>query len=149
MAVSRALRRLLRIRDLEEEQCRLALESALAELRRLEHALKVRWAGAGRPAIALCAAHTRRRSDRLAGLQQSQSAERAKRFERRMAEVGFLVGELRRVFLAKRVERRQAQTLIDETEERDRVEAARRGQQALDDRYGSRLHGEKTTPALP
>jgi hypothetical protein len=39
MAVSRALRRLLRIRELEEEQCRLALESTLGELNRLESAL--------------------------------------------------------------------------------------------------------------
>ncbi len=39
MAVSRALRRLLRIRELEEEQSRLALESALGELNRLKHAL--------------------------------------------------------------------------------------------------------------
>ena len=34
MAVSRALRRLLRVRELEEEQSRLALESALGELQR-------------------------------------------------------------------------------------------------------------------
>jgi len=40
MAVSRALRRLLRIRELEEEQNRLALESALGELNRLEYALE-------------------------------------------------------------------------------------------------------------
>jgi len=39
VAVSRALRRLLRIREIEEEQCKLALESALGELHRLEHAL--------------------------------------------------------------------------------------------------------------
>jgi len=39
MAVSRALRRLLRIRDLEEEQCRLALDSAVSERNRLEHVL--------------------------------------------------------------------------------------------------------------
>jgi hypothetical protein len=40
MAVSRALRRLLRIRDLEEEQRRVALESALVELHRLQHSLE-------------------------------------------------------------------------------------------------------------
>jgi len=39
MAVSRALRRLLRIRDLQEEQSRLVLESALGELHRLENAM--------------------------------------------------------------------------------------------------------------
>ena len=40
MAVSRALRRLLRVRNLEEGQCRLALDSALGELSRLEQALE-------------------------------------------------------------------------------------------------------------
>jgi hypothetical protein len=39
MAVSNALRRLLKIRAIEEEQSRLALESALGELNRLEVAL--------------------------------------------------------------------------------------------------------------
>ena len=39
MAISRGLRRLLRVRNLEEEQSRQALESALGELNRLESAL--------------------------------------------------------------------------------------------------------------
>src|SRR5260370_7630809 len=39
MAVSRAMRRLLRIRDLEEERHRVALESALGDLHILENAL--------------------------------------------------------------------------------------------------------------
>ena len=39
MAVPRALRRLLHIRSLEEEQRWLALESAIGELKRLERAL--------------------------------------------------------------------------------------------------------------
>ena len=36
MAASRALRRLLRIREIEEEQRHVAVESAVAELKRLE-----------------------------------------------------------------------------------------------------------------
>ena len=36
MAASRALRRLLRIREIEEEQCHIAVESALGGLKRLE-----------------------------------------------------------------------------------------------------------------
>jgi hypothetical protein len=46
MAVSRALRRLLRIRDLEEEQSRLALESAIGDLNRLESTLAATSSGA-------------------------------------------------------------------------------------------------------
>ena len=38
MALSRALRRLLRIRDIEEEQSRIALEAAIGDRRRLEQA---------------------------------------------------------------------------------------------------------------
>jgi hypothetical protein len=40
----------------------------------------------------------------------------------------------------KRVERKQAEALIQETEARDAVEANRHSQQALDDWYRNRLH---------
>jgi hypothetical protein len=54
------------------------------------------------------------------------------------------VATLRQEFLGKRVERRQAETLIRETEARDAIEAGRRGQQALDDWYRFRLHRAET-----
>jgi hypothetical protein len=47
------------------------------------------------------------------------------------------------VFLAKRVERRQAETLIHEIEAQDAVIAGRRSQQALDDWYLNRLQATK------
>ena len=40
----------------------------------------------------------------------------------------------------KRVERRQAETLIHETEAQEVIESGRRGQQSLDDWYSSRLY---------
>ncbi len=43
----------------------------------------------------------------------------------------------------KRVEHRQAETLIQETEAREAIEAGRRGQQALDGWYSSRLYREQ------
>jgi flagellar biosynthesis chaperone FliJ len=145
MAVSRALRRLLRIRDLEEEQSRLALESALGELNRLEHALAATAERdrRGRRLIE-ASAHTGQLPDRLAGLEESRAADRLvavlePRIEAKTEEVT----ELRQEFLMKRVERRQAETLIRETEARDAIEADRHGQQALDDWYGSRLHCEE------
>src|SRR5271157_295073 len=75
MAVSRALRRLLRIRELEEEQSRLALESALGELHRLEHALEaaVQRERRGRSLIQ-ASAQTGELPDRLAGLEETRSA---------------------------------------------------------------------------
>ncbi len=151
MAVSRALRRLLRIRNLEEEQSRLAVESALVELRRLEHALSatVERERRGRGLITL-SARNGELPDRVAGVAEMHIANaHASALTPRIAEAEVEVADLREEFLLRRVERRQAETLIDETEERDAIEAARRGQQALDDWYGVRLHGEETTPARP
>jgi hypothetical protein len=75
MAVSRGLRRLLRIRDLEEEQCRLALESAMGTLHRLQHALEatVERGRRGRRLIE-ASVHSGELTDRLAGLEEIRSA---------------------------------------------------------------------------
>ena len=61
MAVSRALRRLLRVLEIEEEQSRLALESAVGELGILEHSLT--------------ATRTRERSGRRLVISSAQSGE--------------------------------------------------------------------------
>lgn len=141
MAASRALRRLLRIRDLEEEQSRLALESALGELSRSEQALAATLER-GRQGRRLVEASVRSGQflDRLAGLEETRSALRhAAALEGRINAMEEDVAALRLEFLGKRVKRRQAETLIQETEAREAVAAGRRAQQALDDRYGSRL----------
>ena len=143
MAVSRALRRLLRIRDLEEEQCRIALESAQGELNRLNDAKvantgRERW---GRRLV-VQSASSGELPDRLSGLEETCTAGRfALALASRIETVQEDVVRLREEFLAKRVEVRQAETLIKETEAREAVEAARRSQQTLDDWYRSRLHG--------
>lgn len=142
MAVSNALRQLLRIRELEEEQSRLALESALGELRRLEQALEAsaQWDRRGRGLVE-ASARSGRLTDRLAGLEESRAAARLKAaLTPRIALGEEEVSELRQEFLAKRVERRQAETLIEETEAREAIEADRRNQQSIDDWYRSRLH---------
>jgi flagellar biosynthesis chaperone FliJ len=151
MPVSRSLRRLLRIRDLEEEQSRLALESALGELNRLEHALAAS-TERDRRGRKLVGASVRSGElpDRVAGLEETQAAgRRAAVLAPRIAQTELAVVALRQEFLGKRVERRQAQTLIEENEARDAVEAGRHGQQALDDWYRARLYraeGEGKTP---
>jgi len=139
------MRRLLRIRDIQEEQSKLALESALGELRQMEHAL-VATADLGRRGRSLVVASARSGElpDRLAGIEETHAAtRRAQALEPRIAEAKSEVNALRQEFLLKRVERRQAETLIEETEARDAVEAARRGQQALDDWFGNRQHREE------
>ncbi|HVZ82571.1 MAG TPA: hypothetical protein VG893_02770 [Terracidiphilus sp.] len=135
MAVARGLRRLLHVRELEEEQRRLALETALAELHRLQEQLgrAQRQDRRGRELIT-SSAHTGEIADRLAGLEESRAAaRRTKALADRLSDIEAEVGELRAAYLAVRVERRQAEVLIEETESREAAEAARRSQQDLDD----------------
>ncbi len=145
MAVSRALRRLLKIRDLEEEQHRLTLESAMGELRRLENALvaTARRDKRGRALVGKSAS-SGELPDRLAGLVESRAAQlgAAVLTPRIAASKSQAVG-LRDMYLQKRIERRQAETLIEETEAKDVLEAERRTQQGLDDWYRSRLFGNQ------
>jgi hypothetical protein len=142
VAVSRALRRLLRIRDLEEEQARLALEAALVERHRLDqalHAASARERG-GRELVA-ASARSGELPDRLAGLEETRIAERLESvLTPRLAEAEDEVFALRGEYLAARVERRQAGTLIEEAAARDALDFERRSQQGLDDWFRNRLH---------
>jgi hypothetical protein len=141
MAVSRALRHLLRVRDLEEGQRRLALESAMNEQRRLENALAAtsERARRGRRLVAT-SANTGELPDRLAGLEETRAAVRhAAVLTPRIADAELDVAALRQEYLAKRIERRQAETVIRETEAKEAIESSRRGQRTLDDWYLNRL----------
>lgn len=141
MPVSRSLRRLLRVRDIEEEQCRLALESALGELNRLERAMAAT-VERDRQGRRLVEAGVRGGEllDRVAGLEETHAASRmATVLASRMAETALDAAALRKEYLGKRVERRQAETLIGETEARDAVATGRREQQGIDDWYRSRM----------
>ena len=145
MAVSRALRRLLRIREIEEEQRRLALEAALNELARMERALEA--AGKrqlrGRRLVAL-SARSNDPADRLAGLEQAGAAAyHAGHLAGRIESAAGQVAVLRENLLASRVERRQAETLIEETAARDAIVNSRRGQQAQDDWFAMRRFREQ------
>jgi len=147
MAVSRALRRLLRIRDLQEEQSRLVLESALGELHRLENAMTATFERdrLGR-SLVQASARTGELPERLAGLEETRAASRhAAALVPRIDAAEEEVRDLRQEFLLKRVERRQAETLLRETEAREAAQSDRRSQQALDDGYGSRLRSNNGT----
>ena len=145
MAVSRALRRLLRIRDLEEEQSRIALESAIGDLRRLEHAQA---ATAERDLrgrrLVIASVHTGELTDRLAGLVEQHAADRVQRaLAPRILDAEQDVAGLREDYLDRRVERRQAETLVKESEAHDALDAERKSQQGLDDWFRNRLHRVK------
>ncbi len=142
MAVSRGLRRLLRVRELEEEQRRLALEAAMTELHRIEDALdQAGERGRNGRELVTASVHSGELTDRLAGLEESRSAaRRAEVLADRFSDAEAEVAELRESYLSTRVERRQAEALIEETEARDAVEAKRRSQQDLDDWHRSRMN---------
>jgi hypothetical protein len=167
MSHSRSLHQLLRIRQIEEEQSRTSLEAALGELNRLARALVVaherelrgrvlvhaslRWgsmvrAGDMATKNILDAANpvSEEGIDRLAGAADVHSARRLiESLTRRLrAQEGF-VEQLRSAFLAHRVERRQAETLIAEERARHMSEVDRRAQQAIDDWFGGRLIRQK------
>jgi flagellar biosynthesis chaperone FliJ len=140
-AVLRGLRRLLQLRQLEEDQSRVALESALAELHRLEQALTT--AGErGRRSRQLVhlAVRTDEMCDRIAGLEEGRAALRlAAMLEEAIPRARQTADVLRSNYQSARVERRQVETLLREAEAAEALNAGRRSQQALDDRYGSRL----------
>lgn len=141
MAVSRALRRLLRVRELEEEQRRRVLESALGELHALESALE-RNAERGRAGRRLVTEGIQENelADRQAGMVQQRVAGRLGAWlEQRMEPAAARVNDVRAAYLATRAERRQAETLIEETEARDARELLRRSQMDLDDWHRGRM----------
>jgi hypothetical protein len=149
MTVSHALRRLLEIRGLEEEQSRAALESALGEMNRLKQALAETGARncRGRRLVET-SARTGQLLDRIAGLEEGRAARRqAMALAPQVEALEEQVVTGREAFLAKRVERRQAETLVGEIEALDAAKAGRRGQQALDEWYRSRLQREEASEA--
>jgi hypothetical protein len=145
MAVSRALRRLLLVLEMEEEQGQLALKSALSELRRLEQlATSARTRERSGRQLVVRSAYTGELSDRLAGLEEARgSAKRAAALEIKIVQAMLQVAALRGAYLAKRVERRQAEMLISEAEAGDVLVSTRRSQQGLDDWYLNRLIARK------
>jgi hypothetical protein len=142
MAVSRTLRRLLRVRELQEEQGRMALESSVGELNRLEDAMKATASQDRRGRLLLDAsARSGELPDRVSGLEESRTAARiaavlSQRIQVRVRDVN----TRRQEFLGLRVARKQAESLIAEAESADAVDSGRRSQQALDDWFSSRVH---------
>ncbi len=140
MAVSRAMRRLQQVLEIQESECLAAMESARAELTQLEQNLvrSIARERGGRRLVA-ASATTGEIVDRIAGIEETGSARRlTAALEPRIAEAQAALDATRREFLSKRVERRQTETLIEEAEAAGKVEAARRAQKNLDDWFLSR-----------
>jgi hypothetical protein len=151
MAVSRAMRRLLQVLKIQEEECYAAMELARTELKLLEQALtrNVERERAGRRLLAASAASSEINSriadqiaDRTAAIEEARVANRiAAALAPRIAELESAANARQQEFLGKRVERRQAETLIEEAEALKSSAAARRAQRDLDDWFRSRGSG--------
>jgi flagellar export protein FliJ len=145
MAVSQAMRRLLRIREIEEEQRHSALAAAFADLKHLQAALDstVERERRGR-SLVVASARTGEMVDRLAGIEESRAAKHhAAVLAPRIREMEAVVATRRNELLGKRVERRQVETLIAETEAADAIETDRRMQKNVDDWYLNRKRSRR------
>ncbi len=140
MPLSNSLRRLLRIRVLQEEQERLALEAALSEADRVRSALEFcAQRGKDGRLVLTSGAQSGELTDRIAGLEEIKLADHAREaLQVRVAEVERKAVILRENFIASRTLRRQTETLVEEREKRTEREEERRRQQDLDDWHGSR-----------
>lgn len=146
MAVPRSLRRLLRVLEIEEEQRRAELEAGLGELGRFNRALHATAnRDRGGRALVASSAFSGDVQDRLAGLEETRTAQRVEAaLKPRTAAAERQAAALRQEFLAKRMERRQAQALVEEAEAREAAEAEKRSQRMLDDRFLSRSQGPRS-----
>jgi flagellar export protein FliJ len=145
VAISSALRRLLGIREAEEQHRRTLLELATAELHRLESVLK-NAEERSRLARAKIASSVQSgvTEDRIAALEEIAAADRLRRATlRRFDATQEQVAELRRELIAKRIERRQSETLVDAARAQEEIESNRRVQRELDDQHLRRRSNTK------
>ena len=140
MAVRRVLSRLLRLRELEEEQSRVELEIAVGKRNRVAEQLAqaVQRQAQGRRNFANGIVERDTTSRTGAVMEMEQARRQQLRIEPRLAAADTEVGRQREEFLARRTKRRQVETLVDQERAMIREEAGRRAQQVLDDWYGQR-----------
>ena len=139
MSVPKTLERLLRIRAVEEEQRRRSLDAALARQKYLEQAraaaLQMEQQGRARVSASVVSGAI---ADRQAGLVEADAAQRrARMLQARIAAAKKETAAQREEFLSKRVQRRQAETLLEEAQAREDLESGRRSQRTIDDWYGA------------
>jgi hypothetical protein len=135
VAVSRGLRRLYELRQIEELQKASLFELAVAELDQLKNALEVAHIrkGNGR-ALVERSVMTGETQDRLFGVEEIAAAVRISAvLESRLRSAAEKVQRIRNEFLNKRLEKRQAGTLLESALEREAGLAQRKMQLALDE----------------
>jgi flagellar export protein FliJ len=151
MQVAPGLARLHAIREAEEKQCRNALDTAAADLSALQRGL----AGAKQRRVsarALLTAGVRNNvaEDRLAALDETEALDRIIRvLVERIRDAEERVVQARSRFLAKRVERRQVETLLDAARLEANIEESRKSQSAMDEWFRSRSFNERDRLSRP
>jgi hypothetical protein len=111
------------------------MESSLAKLRFLQNALAATLEKTSQ-ARALIASSVRSGEpvDRIAALQEMKATQRQMTIlPARIAAAETDVASIRQAFLAKRIERRQVESLLDTEHAREVIEANRKSQSVLDD----------------
>jgi hypothetical protein len=134
MAVSKTVRRLLQVLELEEESRRRDLESSQFGLAQLDAALGEagKQQKMGRILFA-SGVRSNDASDRLVGQAEVHaSRRRGEVLQQCIQESTQIVETLRTALIEKQVERKQAETLVKAAETRESLEEKRRTQQSLD-----------------
>jgi hypothetical protein len=135
VAISRGMRRLLGVLEAQEERYRAEMEMALAELQRLQRALELaaEREQAGRRLV-WESAFSNQLTERLAGLEEARAGQRhAESLRPMIADAVAKARACRQEFLNKRIERRQAEIVVERAAAVEATEAGRRGQRGLDD----------------
>lgn len=135
MSVSSGLKRLLRVRSLQEEQRRLALESARDECDRLQKLLAaLRERAANGRVIVKQGIGSADSADRIVGLAEQDLALRVGAHLGQAIEAAELrLLAVRAHYLSARTEKRQAEVLIANRQQEEARENARKEQRVLDE----------------
>lgn len=145
MAVSRGLRRLYKLRNTEDLQKASLFKLAVAQLDQLKNAVEAAHnrEGNGRTLVTRSVT-TGETQDRLCGLEEIAAAVRISAvLESRLRSATEKVERIRSEFLNKRLEKRQAETLLHSALDREAGLAQRKMQLSLDEWTLLRRRGEE------
>ena len=144
MSGKSTLCQLLRIRKLEEEQAQVILQTAIGELQKLKVA-RLASMDRGRKGRALvnASAGSGESSDWFVGLEEIRATSRLNEvLSVRITLAESTIVRLREGLMAKRIERCQVETLLEEIDAQDAIRSGRWSQAALDDWH--RLQSQQT-----
>lgn len=146
----KAIQRLLRLRELEEEQSRRRLEAATRQLSQIELAMESAVQRQVQSRENFLAAVTENDVQRRVGsiLDMGQGVQHQRHIEPTLRAIEIEVVSQRAEFLSKRTYRQQVETLIANARQRADADTTRRAQQMLDDWYGRRTRPKNAKAKL-